>query len=123
MTKKIKFLIRIMESFILNNKKENKSSEEKENLNEDEDSVILEKYKKVDKNISLFILSNKNIQVNLKDKTKIIFVCCEPKEIVYIDNKDEKFFYQIKNNNFNNFKCDEPEISKKINFAIKQIIK
>ena len=123
MTKKIKFLIRIMESFIINNNKENKSTEEKENLNEDEDNVILEKYKKVDKNISLFILSNKNIQVNFKDKTKIIFVCCEPKKIVYIDNKDEKNFFQIKNNNFNNFKCDEPEISNKINFAIKQIIK
>ena len=123
MTKKIKFLIRIMESFIINNNKENKSSEEKENLNEDEDNVILEKYKKVDKNISLFILSNKNIQVNFKDKTKIIFVCCEPKKIVYIDNKDEKNFFQIKNNNFNNFKCDDLEISEKINFAIKQIIK
>ena len=122
MTKKIKFFIHIMEKFILNKNIENNNNEEKDNLNEEEDTVIVEKYKII-KNISLFILSNKNIQVNFNDKTKIIFVCCEPKKIVYIDNKDEKSIFQIKNHNFNNFKCDELEIANKINFAINQIIK
>ena len=120
MTKKIRFLIRIMQSFILNKNKENQHNEE--NINEDEENIILEKYKSV-KNLSLFILSNKNIQVNFNDKTKIIFVCFEHKKIIYIDDKDEKTIFPIKNNNFNNFKCDEDEIAKKINIAIKQLSK
>ena len=118
--KKVNFLIHIVEMFVKNN--ENKNSNEKDIINEEDESVIIEKYKKR-KHLSLFILSNKNIQVNFKDKTKIIFVCCEPKKIIYIDNKEEKSFIQIKNNNFNNFKSNEPEITKKINYAISQINK
>ena len=118
--KKVNFLIHIVEMFVKNN--ENKNSNEKDIINEEDESVIIEKYKKR-KHLSLFILSNKNIQVNFKDKTKIIFVCCEPKKIIYIDNKEEKSFIQIKNNNFNNFKSNDPEITKKINYAISQINK
>ena len=122
MTKKIKFLLRVMEYFILNKKKSNKPKEEKENLNEEEENIIIEKYR-YNKHVSLFSLSNKNIQVNFKDKSIIIFVCSEPKKIVYIDENDEKLFFQIKNNNFNNFKCEEQEITNKIYFAISQINK
>ena len=118
--KKVNFLIHIVEMFVKDN--ENKNSNEKDIINEEDESVIIEKYKKR-KHLSLFILSNKNIQVNFKDKTKIIFVCCEPKKIIYIDNKEEKSFIQIKNNNFNNFKSNDPEITKKINYAISQINK
>ena len=118
--KKVNFLIHNVEMFVKNN--ENKNNNEKDILNEEDESVIIEKYKKR-KHLSLFILSNKNIQVNFKDKTKIIFVCCEPKKIIYIDNKEEKSFIQIKNNNFNNFKSNDPEITKKINYAISQINK
>ena len=118
--KKVNFLIHIVEMFVKNN--ENKNNNEKDIINEEDESVIIEKYKKR-KHLSLFILSNKNIQVNFKDKTKIIFVCCEPKKIIYIDNKEEKSFIQIKNNNFNNFKSNDPEITKKINYAISQINK
>ena len=106
--KKVNFLIHIVEMFVKNN--ENKNNNEKDIINEEDESVIIEKYKKR-KHLSLFILSNKNIQVNFKDKTKIIFVCCEPKKIIYIDNKEEKSFIQIKNNNFNNFKSNDPEIT------------
>ena len=118
--KKVNFLIHIVEMFVKDN--ENKNNNEKDIINEEDESVIIEKYKKR-KHLSLFILSNKNIQVNFKDKTKIIFVCCEPKKIIYIDNKEEKSFIQIKNNNFNNFKSNDPEITKKINYAISQINK
>ena len=120
MTKKLRFLIRIMQSFILNKNKEGQHNEEI--INEDEEYIILEKYKSI-KNISLFILSNKNIQVNFNDRTKIIFVCSEYKKIIYIDDKDERTIIPIKNNNFNNFKCDEDKIKRKINFAIKQLNK
>ena len=122
MTKKIKFLIHVMEAFVLKKGYDNKNNELKDNINEEEENIILEKYR-INKNISLFSFSNKNIQVNFNDKTKMIFVCCEPKKIVYIDNKDEKVIIQIKYNNFHNFKCDEQEIIDKINLAIEQINK
>ena len=120
LNKKINFLIHVIEIFGKYNGNNNKNSNEKDVINEEDENVIIEKYKNK-KHLSLFILSNKNIQVNFRDKTKIIFVCCEPKKIVYIDNKDEKTFIQIKNNNFNNFKSNDPEITKKINYAISQI--
>ena len=78
---------------------------------------------KMKKKVSLFILSNKNIQVDFNDKTKIIFTCYEPKKIIYIVNNEEKLSLPITNNNFHNFKCDDKEISNKIKYAINQINK
>ena len=118
--KKIKFLIRIMESFNLKKHKENKHN--KENINEDEENIIILKYKyKYNKGISFFLLSNQNIQVNFSDKTKIIFIFGIRKKIVYVDNQGEISTFPITNDNFNNFKCDDKEIIRKINFAIDQI--
>ena len=118
--KKIKFLIRIMESFNLKKHKENKPN--KENINEDEENIIILKYKyKYNKGISFFLLSNQNIQVNFSDKTKIIFIFGIRKKIVYVDNQGEISTFPITNDNFNNFKCDDKEIIRKINFAIDQI--
>ena len=89
-----------------------------------DENIIIEKYKyKYNKGISLFLLSNKNIQVNFKDKTKIIFIFENNKKIVYIDTQGEIFTFPIMNNNFNNFKCNNEKISKKINLAIEQINK
>ena len=120
--KKIKFLIRIMESFNLKKHKENKPN--KENINEDEENIIILKYKyKYNKGISFFLLSNQNIQVNFSDKTKIIFIFGIRKKIIYVDNQGEISTFPITNDNFNNFKCDDKEIIKKINFAIDQINK
>ena len=120
--KKIKFLIRIMESFNLKKHKENKPN--KENINEDEENIIILKYKyKYNKGISFFLLSNQNIQVNFSDKTKIIFIFGIRKKIVYVDNQGEISTFPITNDNFNNFKCDDKEIIRKINFAIDQINK
>ena len=120
--KKIKFLIRIMESFSLKKHKENKPN--KENINEDEENIIILKYKyKYNKGISFFLLSNQNIQVNFSDKTKIIFIFGIRKKIVYVDNQGEISTFPITNDNFNNFKCDDKEIIRKINFAIDQINK
>jgi len=115
---KFKFLVSIINHF----KNEIDEKQNEENINEEEDSVIIEKYK-INKKVSLFILSNKNIQVDFNDKTKIIFTCYEPKKIIYIVNNEEKLSLPITNNNFHNFKCDDKEISNKIKYAINQINK
>ena len=120
--KKIKFLIRIMESFNIKKQKENKLN--KENINDEEENIIILKYKyKYLKGISFFLLSNQNIQVNFNDKTKIIFISGIRKKIAYIDNQGEISIISTINDNFNNFKSDDKEITRKINFAIDQINK
>ena len=121
-SKKIKFFIRIMESFDIKRNSENILN--KDNINDDEENIIIEKYKyKYNKGLSFFLLSNKNIQVNFNDKTKIIFICGIKKKIIYIDNKNEISTFPVKNGNFNDFKCDDNEITKKIILAIEQINK
>ena len=45
------------------------------------------------------------------------------KKIAYIDEKGEISTFSTINDNFNNFKCDDKEITRKINFAIDQVIK
>lgn len=122
--KKIKFLIRIIEGFNFNIKKQNENKLNKENINEEEENIIILKYKcKYNKGISFFLLSNQNIQVNFNDKTKIIFISGIRKKISYIDEQGEISTFSTINDNFNNFKCDDKEITRKINFAIDQVIK
>ena len=126
MNKKIKFLTKIMENFIKKDKDKISKNEKETILDNDniyieDEDIHIEKYR-LYKKISLFILSNKNIQVNFIDKTKILFICDGPKEIVYI-NQNEKIYLQVHKNNFNNFNCENSEITKKINVAIKFINK
>ena len=137
MQKKISFLVYVIEEFTKKDKKKNKKQIKKINfeknddfnkknsdLGEEEDEeeeIFVKKYKKTN-NSYLFILSNKNIQVYFLDKTKIVFICYEPKKIIYINKDDEMISFLIKNN-FNEFKCDDSEINKKINYAIKEINK
>ena len=125
--KKLNFLVNVIEEFDKNenlkndnNQKKHKKIIKSEN-NDDEQDVFLKKYKKT--NLALFlILSNKNIQANFHDKTKIIFTCKEPKRITYINKDGETINFPI-NNNFCEFKSDDVEINKKINYAIKEINK
>ena len=138
MKKKMNFLIQVIDEFSKKNKKNHKkkvnfsdfklkfSNDEDDGDNEsdidDENNVFLKKYKKT--NFSyFFILSNKNIQASFYDKTKVIFTCYEPKKITFFNKNDEEESYPIKNNNFCDYKCDNHEIRKKINYAIKEINK
>ena len=138
MKKKMNYLIQVIDEFSKKNKKNHKkkvnfsdfklkfSNDEDDGDNEsdidDENNVFLKKYKKT--NFSyFFILSNKNIQASFYDKTKVIFTCYEPKKITFFNKNDEEESYPIKNNNFCDYKCDNHEIRKKINYAIKEINK
>ena len=67
--KKVNFLIHIVEMFVKNN--ENKNNNEKDIINEEDESVIIEKYKKR-KHLSLFILSNKIAQKAISFSSEII---------------------------------------------------
>ena len=124
--KKLNFLVNIIEEFNKNdhlkndNNQKNKKNNKFEN-NDDEADVFLKKYKKTHSALFL-ILSNKNIQANFHDKTKIIFTCKEPKKITYINKEGETKNFPI-NNNFCEFKSDDVEINNKINYAIKEINK
>ena len=125
--KKLNFLVNVIEEFNKNENLKNDNNHKKHKKNnkiendDDEQDVFLKKYKKT--SLALFlILSNKNIQANFHDKTKIIFTCKEPKKITYINIDGEIINFPI-NNNFCEFKSDDAEISKKINYAIKEINK
>ena len=136
--KKISFLVHIIEEFSKINKNKPKkilndnvfSPHNSDNKNiktiedenyEEEEEVYLKKYKKTHK-AYFFVLSNKNIQTNFFDKTKIIFTCIEPKKITYFNKNEEMMYFPVKNN-FCDFKCDDVEINKKIKYAIKEINK
>lgn len=136
MKKKINYLVYVIEEFIKKNKVKNKKkwkidfknndnrnrkSIEYEYSDDEEENIILKKYKN-NNNAYFFVLSNKNIQVNFYDKTKIIFTCYEPKKITYINKNDEILYFPI-NNNFSDFKCEDIEINRKIKYAIKEINK
>ena len=121
--KKLKFLLHTIEEFNKFNKPVNKDIKTKkfDFGSDDEDNIYIEKYKKTNK-AHFFILSNKNIQVNFLDNIKVIFTCYEPKKISYF-NKNEEILYFPINNNFSEFTCEDDEINKKVNYAIKEIIK
>ena len=124
--KKINFLVHIMEEFnkkgILNNdKNEKKIKRNNKREKNEEENIFLEKYKKTHHALFL-ILSNKNVQAILKDNIKIIFTCKEPKKITYINKDGETINFPIKKN-FGEFKSDDAEITKNINYAIKEINK
>ena len=128
MKKKIDFLIGVKEEFDKKIKKDkkrkNSDSEDAGDSNseiDEEKEVYVKKYKKTGRSY-FFNLSNKNIQVSFFDKTIIIFTCYEPKKITYFNKNEESESYPIKNN-FCDFKCDNSEIKKKINYAIKEISK
>ena len=126
--KKLKFLFHAIEEFIKidkQNKKDEKIKPKKlfleDNDEEEEENIYLEKYKKSSK-AYFFVLSNKNIQVNFFDNIKVIFTCSEPKKISYFNKNDEIIYFPIKKN-FNEFKCEDEEINRNVNYAIKEIIK
>ena len=56
-------------------------------------------------------------------KLKLFLFLELEKKIAYIDEKGEISTFSTINDNFNNFKCDDKEITRKINFAIDQVIK
>ena len=86
-------------------------------------NVYLMKYKK-NNYAYFFILSNKNIQIDYFDGTKLIFMCSKNKKIIYIDRHGEISTFELKNNeDFSNYKCENPKINKKIKYAIKEIKK
>ena len=124
--KKLNFLLHIIEEFNKkdspkdNHEKKKKKIKKSENIDDEED-IFLKKYKKTSHALFL-ILSNNKIQAIFHDKTKIIFTCNEPKKITYINKNGETINFPIKNN-FCEFKSDDDEVNKKINYAIKEIIK
>ena len=103
------------------------------NLNE---FVYLKKWKKNSK-AYFFILSNNNIQIIFDDKIQIIFYChCNEKKIKYIDEEgkdyifikyiDEEgkdYIFISEKENFFDIKCEDNKIRKKINYAIREIVK
>ena len=132
MEKKINFFGHIIEEFINKTNKKTKNefdifdinenkNKKKKNIENDEENIYLKKYKKTN-HAFFFVLSNKNIETIFHDKTKIIFSCDEPKKITYINKDDEIINFLIKKN-FCEFKCDDINIKKKINYAIKEINK
>ena len=135
MKKKISFLGHIVDEFMKKDKKKHKKTKKRDSessqykkdseMEGSEDSknedIFLKKYKKTS-NAYFFVLSNKNIQANFFDKTKIIFICTEPMKITYFNKDDEIQSYPI-NNNFYEFECDDSEVNKKVKYAIKEICK
>ena len=135
MKKKISFLGHIVDEFMKKDKKKHKKTKKSDSessqykkdseMEGSEDSknedIFLKKYKKTS-NAYFFVLSNKNIQANFFDKTKIIFICTEPMKITYFNKDDEIQSYPI-NNNFYEFECDDSEVNKKVKYAIKEICK
>ena len=86
-------------------------------------SVYLEKFKK--NNFAyFFILSNKTIQVDYFEGTKVIFICSPSKKIIYINKDGICSNFELGNNeDFPNFKCDNLKINKRIKYAIREIRK
>ena len=128
MKKKINYLIYVIEEFVKSNKikdkkkwKFNSNFTNNNNENEEENNIHLEKYKKT-KNAYIFVFSNKNIQVYFFDKIKIIFTCYEPKKITYINRNDEITYFPVKDH-FSDYRCEDKEIKKRIDCAIKEINK
>jgi hypothetical protein len=90
------------------------------NLNE---FVYLKKWKKNSK-AYFFILSNNNIQIIFDDKIQIIFYChCNEKKIKYIDEEGKDYIFISEKENFFDIKCEDNKIRKKINYAIREIVK
>ena len=86
-------------------------------------NVYLMKYKK-NSYAYFFILSNKTIQIDYYDGVKIIFSCHDNKKIIYINKKGIITNFELKDNeDFANFKCEDPKINKRIKYAIKEIKK
>ena len=86
-------------------------------------NVYLMKYKK-NSYAYFFILSNKTIQIDYFDGVKIIFSCHNNKKIIYINKKGIISNFELKDNeDFDNFKCGDPKINKRIKYAIKEIKK
>ena len=86
-------------------------------------NVYLMKYKK-NNYAFFFILSNKNIQIDYFDGIKLIFMCSKNKKIIYINKHGQISTFELKNNeDFSNYKCEDPTINKKIKYAIREIKK
>ena len=113
---------------------------EKNNMSDDDsfDSKIIDeknKKYKTKKNIYLmkfkknnyayfFILSNKNIQIDFFDRTKLIFSSLKNKKIIYVDNKGNISNFELNNNqDFSHFKCSNEKINSKIKYSIKELKK
>ena len=74
-------------------------------------NVYLMKYKK-NSYAYFFILSNKTIQIDYYDGVKIIFSCHDNKKIIYINKKGIITNFELKDNeDFANFKCEDPKIN------------
>ena len=86
-------------------------------------NIYLMKFKK-NNYAYFFILSNKNIQIDFFDGTKVIFSCSPNKKIIYIDREGTISNFEIGiNEDFSKFKCDNPKINKRIKYALKEIQK
>ena len=71
-----------------------------------------------------FILSNKTIQIDFFDETKVIFICSLDKKIIYINKEGNISQFELGlTEDFSNFKCDNLKINKKIKYCIREIKK
>jgi serine/threonine protein kinase len=85
--------------------------------------VYLKKWKKNSK-AYFFILSNNNIQIIFDDNIQIIFYChCNEKKIKYIDEEGKDYIFLSEKENFFDIKCEDNKIRKKINYAMREIVK
>ena len=119
--KKIKILFQTEEEF---KNKKIKYIKNKNNLNNIIEDIYVEKYKKGFK-CMVFLLSNKNIQVNFSDGIIILFHHC-PKTLIYFSNNkknDLNIFPLQQEDNFSNIICENDSINYKIKCALNEITK
>lgn len=81
--------------------------------------VHLRKWKRASKGM-LFLLSNKNVQANFYDKSKIVFQY-EKKSVKYFDQMNTSQEYNAET--LYNVDCLDEEINNKISYAIKEFLK
>ena len=106
-----------------NNSVDSKLIDEKNKKHIKKNDVYLMKFKK-NNYAYFFILSNKNIQIDFFDGTKVIFSCSPNKKIIYIDREGNISNFEIGlNEDFSKFKCDNSKINKRIKYAIREIQK
>ena len=107
-----------------NNSFNSKTKKEKRAQRMNKDDIYLEKYKK-NKYAYFFILSNKTIQIDFFEGTKVVFIYSPlSKKIIYVHKEGNITNFELGlEEDFSNFKCDDIKINKRIKYAIREIKK
>ena len=107
-----------------NNSFNSKTINEKRVQKMNKDNIYLEKFKK-NKYAYFFILSNKTIQIDFFEGTKVVFIYSPlSKKIIYVHKEGNITNFELGlEEDFSNFKCDDIKINKRIKYAIREIKK